>query len=380
MKVRLLNTSNPLWLEILEKLPHDVYQLPEYLYVEAQRTKAIPEAILITDEDNIFLLTYLLRKCDDIIANEVLLPESFDISSPYGYPGFLLNDAAAISTEFVSKAIVTLKQILKEKSVCSAFFRLHPILNENFINVFPSETFTLNGQTVSIDLTLSESELWAHTRKGHQSTINKCKRLGFTARVVSFQEYYDEFTAIYQETMNRVQANQSYYFDDNYFRGLLELGEKLQLCIVECEEQIICASLFFECCGIIQAHLGGTKNDFLKQSPFNLLLHHLRLWGKERGNKYLHIGGGIGGSTTDSLYTFKSGFSRQRHDFLTLRLITDEDKYLELVELRAKALDTNVEELLDTGFFPAYRSVGKNLITTNLQSIEKVVTEKILES
>jgi Acetyltransferase (GNAT) domain len=366
MKIQLLNTSNPLWLEILKKLPHDVYQLPEYLNLEAQRTKTIPEAILITDENNIFILNYLLRICNDITSNSEILPETFDVTSPYGYPGFLLNDAAATSPTFIAKAMVTLKEILKEKGVCSAFFRLHPILNNNYINAFPPNTFTPNGQTISIDLTLSESELWAHTRKGHQSTINKCKRLGFTARVVSFEDYYDEFTAIYEETMNRVQANKSYYFDDSYFQGLLQLGDKLHLCIVEFEGQIICASLFFECCGIIQAHLGGTKNDFLKQSPFNLLLHHVRLWGKERGNKYLHIGGGLGGSTTDSLYTFKSGFSRQRHDFLTMRLITDAEKYLHLVELKAKALNIQVEELLDTGFFPAYRSGSKTLITTKL--------------
>jgi Acetyltransferase (GNAT) domain len=360
MDVQIIDISNQLWLNTLELIPHDAYHLPHYFYLESQRTKTIPEACLISEEDKVFFVPYLLRKCDDITSNGSPIPEVFDVVSPYGYPGILINEAAANQPEFIDKAITNFKNILKNQGVCSAFFRLHPILNESLTKNDSMGIFTPNGQTVSIDLTLSESELWAHTRKGHQSTINKCKRLGFTARVVSFEDYYEEFTAIYQETMNRVQANQSYYFDDNYFRGLLELGDKLHLCIVEFEEQIICASLFFECCGIIQAHLGGTKNDFLKQSPFNLLLHYVRLWGKERGNKYLHIGGGLGGSTTDSLYTFKSGFSRQRHDFLTARLITDPEKYLHLVELRAKALDTQVEELLDSGFFPAYRSVSKN--------------------
>ncbi len=364
MEVKIIDTSNQLWMDILEIIRHDAYHLPQYFDLEARRTKTIPEACLICEGDNIFFAPYLLRKCDDIANSSQIL--EFDILSPYGYPGILVSEAATIATEFLDTAIATFKKLLQSKGVCSAFFRLHPILNESWVKNYSPDLFTPNGQTVSIDLTLSESELWAHTRKGHQSTINKCKRLGFTGRVVNFEEYYDEFTAIYQETMNRVQASQTYYFDDNYFRGLLELGEKLQLCIVEFEEQIICASLFFECCGIIQAHLGGTKNDFLKQSPFNLLLHHLRLWGKERGNKYLHIGGGIGGSTDDSLYTFKSGFSRQRHDFLTLRLITDEDKYLQLVELKAKTLGIPVEELLNNNFFPAYRTIPKNT-TSNLQ-------------
>jgi hypothetical protein len=358
MDISIIDTCSQLWLEILNKLRHDVYHLPEYFNLEASRTKTIPEACLIREDEKFFFAPYLLRKCNEFICNQLEISDIFDVISPYGYPGILVNEAAISNPYFLKRAIIYFKKELQEKGICSAFFRLHPIINENITTCLPGDIFTPNGQTVSIDLTLSEAELWAHTRKGHQSTINKCKRLGFTARVVDFADYYDEFIAIYEETMNRVQANESYYFNDTYFRGLLNLKEKLNLCIVEFEEQIICASLFFECCGILQAHLGGTKDDFIRQSPFNLLLHHMRLWGRERGNEYLHIGGGIGGSTEDSLFTFKSGFSRQRHDFLTLRLITDTGKYMRLVESRAKDLNTEVENLYQTDFFPAYRAIN----------------------
>jgi Acetyltransferase (GNAT) domain len=360
MDISIIDVSNQLWLETLSEIRHDVYHLPQYFSLEASRTKTIPEACLIREEEKVFFAPYLLRKCNESISDKIQIADVFDVVSPYGYPGILVNEAAISNPDFLEKAIIYLKKKLQEKGICSAFFRLHPIINENITAYLSEDIFTPNGQTVSIDLTLSESELWAHTRKGHQSTINKCKRLGFTARVVDFADYYDEFIAIYEETMNRVQANESYYFDDKYFRGLLDLKEKLHLCIVEFEEQMICASLFFESCGIIQAHLGGTKDDFIRQSPFNLLLHHMRLWGRERGNEYLHIGGGIGGSTEDSLFTFKSGFSRQRHDFLTLRLITDTEKYMHLVESRAKDLNTEAEELLKSNFFPAYRSSVKS--------------------
>ncbi len=354
--IKSIDLSSPLWIETLQKIRHDVYQLPEYLALEANRTKTMPEAILISEGEKIFFVPYLRRNCDEIKCDESRFPEIYDIFSPYGYPGILLSKSAINSPGFLELAIGNFKEVLKSKGICSAFLRLHPILNGNFGEIFPSNTFVSNGQTVSMDLTLSESQIWAHTRKGHQSTINKCKRLGFTARTVPFEEYYDEFTAIYKETMNRVHASESYYFDNDYFTSLFQLGEKLHLCIVEFEEQIICASLFFESCGIVQAHLGGTKNEFLSQSPFNLLLHHARLWAKERGNEYLHIGGGLGGSTEDSLFTFKSGFSRQKHNFLTLRLISDSEKYLHLVESRAKALNSDTNTILQSDFFPAYRS------------------------
>ena len=354
MKIAILDVNNSLWSETLSQLPNDVYHLPDYVALDARRTQTFPEAFLLQDEDKIFFAPYLLRSCSDIADSSD--GEIYDIISPYGYPGILMSEAAIDNPEFPDFALQQFRQTLQERGVCSAFLRLHPILSEKFAKVFQSDSLTENGKTVSMDLTLDEGQIWAKTRRGHQSTINKCIRLGLTVRTVSFAEYLDEFIDIYEETMNRVQAKDSYYFDRDYFEGLLKLGDKVHLGIVESEDKIVCACLFFESCGIVQAHLGGTRTEFLKQSPFNLLLHEMRLWAKARGNQYLHIGGGVGGQK-DNLYTFKSGFSKQRHEFFTLRSVVDSEGYNDLLQLRAKSLNKSVEELERSQFFPAYRAV-----------------------
>ena len=353
MNIKILQIDNPLWSKTLEKLDHDVYHLPEYVALDAERTKTIPEAFLIENEDCIFFVPYLLRSCEDV--DDVKQAEIYDVVSPYGYPGILICESGINKPEFVDFAFQKFNQTLKERHVCSAFLRLHPILGEKISNILQSNVQE-DGNTVSIDLTLDIDRIWAKTRKGHQSTINKCMRLGFSARTVSFAEYMDEFIAIYEETMDRVKAKDVYYFSREYFAELAKLKDKVHLGIIELDSEIICACLFFESCGIVQAHLGGTKTKFLKQSPFNLLLHHMRLWAKARGNKYLHIGGGVSGKK-DSLYTFKSGFSKQRHKFFTLRSIVDRNVYHELLESRAKILDKSIEEINASSFFPAYRAI-----------------------
>lgn len=352
MNIVTLDVNHPSWLAALKQLPHDVYHLPDYIAIDARRTKTLPEAFLLQENDKIFFAPYLLRSCADI--SESLGAKVYDIISPYGYPGILMSDAAANHPEFPDFALEQFRHALQARGVCSVFLRLHPILGENFAKAFQSNHLTANGQTVSIDLTLDEAQMWAKTRKGHQSTINKCTRLGFNARTVSFAKYIDKFVSIYEETMNRVKAIDSYYFNRDYFEGLLNLGKKVHLGVVELDGEIACACLFFESCGIVQAHLGGTRSEFLKQSPFNLLLHHMRLWAKARGNQYLHIGGGVGGKQ-DNLYTFKSGFSKQRHEFFTLRSVVDLAKYNQLLQFRANALHKSVEELQQSQFFPAYR-------------------------
>jgi hypothetical protein len=85
------------------------------------------------------------------------------------------------------------------------------------------------------------------------------------------------------------------------------------------------------------------------------MFDYVRFWAKERGNKVFHLGGGVG-SSKDSLYNFKAGFSKQRHPFLTLRLILDEEKYRYLGDCRAKYLKIQPEVLVKSNYFPAYRS------------------------
>jgi hypothetical protein len=355
MQTQLVELNNPSWQQIIKDLRHDFYHLPEYVYLESKRTNTIPEAILISEDNKQFFVPYLLRSCEDLFEGSQEIPEAYDISSPYGYPGFLFNEAAANSSEFINRAIDKLKSVLANKNVCSAFFRLHPILNLGLDKFLPDDICKLTGETVSINLELSEEEIWRQTRNDHRNKINWCKRAGMTAKMVSFQEYIHEFMVIYEETMSRVGAVESYYFDYEYFSELLQLDDKLHLCIVEWEEEIASAGLFTECCGIVQFHLSGTKNKFLKQAPSKLMLDFVRYWGKERGNKIFHLGGGLGGGK-DSLYEFKSGFSKQSQTFFTIRLITDEEKYNHLVQLRAKVLNTQAETIINSNFFPAYRS------------------------
>ena len=103
------------------------------------------------------------------------------------------------------------------------------------------------------------------------------------------------------------------------------------------------------------AHLGGTKSSFLSKSPFHLALFHAAEWAKARGNRYLHLGGGVGG-TDDRLLSFKRGFSPITFPFFTLRLITDPEKYRTLTALSASAVAVPLETRLQSAYFPAYRT------------------------
>lgn len=54
MNTQIIDLSNPLWLDTLKNLRHDIYHLTEYITLEAKKNQTIPEAILIVDGERIF--------------------------------------------------------------------------------------------------------------------------------------------------------------------------------------------------------------------------------------------------------------------------------------------------------------------------------------
>lgn len=357
MQVSVVKPSDLNWMAALSQLRHDIYQLPQYLQLEADRNHSLPEAIVVADGDSLMLIPYLLRRCNDIAPSLLLQTALFDVVSPYGYPGILLNESARQTPGFADRALAAFKENLYARGICSVFLRLHPVLNEQDIGLFSPGTFIQTGETVSVDLRVGN--LAAHTRETRRHQINKCKKLNMLAQVVPFTERLDLFVSLYQETMARVHATQEYCdFNTAYFQRMVKLmGDRLHLCVVDHDGESICASLYSEANGIVQRLFAGTRDRFTALSPSSLEIDYGRQWAKERGNQLMHLGGGIGGSRQDGVYLFKAGFSKLRHPFYTLRMIVDETKYHMLSSLRAEHLGRSVATLQGSEFFPVYRSV-----------------------
>jgi Acetyltransferase (GNAT) domain len=362
-----ISPSDPTWQECLNKIPHDFYHLPGYLELEANRINGIAEATIVKDGEDIFFLPYIIRNCDLIIGDPLAVNDdrSYDIISPYGYPGMLVDESGQ-NTQFITTALNAIYENWRQRNICSAFLRLHPLLN-NYIDRSisdrydsvdsnaPYERLNLRGEVVICDLTQSLAEIWSQIRSNHRTKINKLKRGGFTVKMGSIEKYFDVFIDIYTETMNRVNATQTYYFTRDYFdRFIQALGKGVNICVVETAGEVIAACLVTEFSGIIQYHLGGTRTTFLPQSPTTMMLHYLIEWGQQRHDRYLNLGGGLGGER-DSLYHFKAGFSDLTKTFSTMEVIIDRDLYDRLTTLRAESSGMALSQFEQTSFFPAYR-------------------------
>jgi lipid II:glycine glycyltransferase (peptidoglycan interpeptide bridge formation enzyme) len=99
----------------------------------------------------------------------------------------------------------------------------------------------------------------------------------------------------------------------------------------------------------MQYHISGTQNEMLKFSPMKLLFDSARVYANELGCTHCHLGGGYG-NENDSLFKFKTNFSKDLFEFKVWRKIVNLKTYNELVTMKFG------DKLPTSDYFPLYRS------------------------
>ena len=344
---RVVSPDDPRWQEFLDRAPHDVYHLPEYVRFSGRHEGAEPIAFCAEQGRDAVLVPLLVRT----LPQELEAPRDwFDATSPYGYPGPIAT--LGIGPDVLRCLLAAIRDLARERGIVSAFIRLNPFRSAPPTEFESVGTVVNHGPVVYVDLSKSPDDWWAETRDGHRYDIGRLRRLGYSVEMDDWSTY-PAFRAMYEATMARVSASQYYHFSDEYFDALrASMAQQLHLGIVRGPAGDIAASALFMRAGdIVSYHLSGTAEAHLRFAPSKLMLHVVRQWAKDHGARLLNLGGGFGGKA-GPLYQFKAGFSRSQADFHTLRIVCDTERYDDLTRARhqVRPIDTTTDE-----FFPSYR-------------------------
>ena len=339
-----IQPSDPRWNQALGAARHDVYDLPPYLTLCAVSEGAEATAFYAAEKGQYCLIPLLRRP---LPAHLGASGGWTDAISPYGYSGALF----AGETGWAERAVRAFGEACACRQILSVLVRLHPLLPAPEPALDAVGVRVTHGETVWVNLTLPEVELRANLRNDHRAGVRRLRRDGFSVRVDDWP-LYGRYVEIYRETMERLAAGPYYRFPEDYFSRLKEsLGAHLHLLSVLAPDGAVAAAgLFTEIQGTVQFHLSGTAESYRKQAPSKLMLESAILWAKARGNRILHLGGGLG-AREDSLFQFKAGFSRLRSRFQTWRMVGSAARYAEVV----RAVHPCGTE---DDFFPAYRKAA----------------------
>jgi len=340
------------WQEILDQvLTYDFYHLPGYHLLGKKQDQ--PVMIVYREGNMLAALPLILRNITNISGLEGC--QYKDATSVYGYPGPLFNRFGAQDCKFIHRFHQAITSFALEHNIVTVFSRLHPLL-ENHRGLQGIGTVTALSRTVSIDLSLETDNQFAQYRKSHRYEVRRARRDGMIAYHAQDWSAYDKFIHLYTQTMKRVNAAPQYFFDQDFFDNLkFVLKDHLHLFVAELDGNVCAASLFVRTGNIIQYHLSGSDENYSKWAPTKLIIDEARLWGKQAGAHYLHLGGGVG-SNNDSLFELKAGFSPAQHTFYIWQWKVQNKVYDELINARADWLEKNGKKLIGKDFFPLYRA------------------------
>jgi len=267
----------------------------------------------------------------------------FDLTSPYGYGGWIIEGAGNIDN-----LINEYTMWCKEHGIISEVTRFHPIL-QNQEKVRNEYNVMDLGKTISMSLD-SEELIWNNIHSKNRNVIRKAMKNNVVIKKDNSKECFDVFMNIYNQTMNRDNAENYYYFKEEFYDSIRnDLMDNVDVYYAEYDNKVIASSIILKANNRLSYHLSGSLREYGSLAATNLLLYEVALWGSKNGYKTFHLGGGLG-SKEDNLFAFKRAFNKNEdYQYSIGRRIFNQEIYDKLVSYRDKST-------LRDKFFPLYRA------------------------
>lgn len=315
------------WNMYLEYFPQkykDIYFTEEYVKLyEGDQKEA--ECFIYRDRQNVFLFPYIKRKI------KLLGDDYFDFETSYGYAGPLVNSE---NFQFASEAFRNFIFQAKENRMIAGFIRFHPLL-DNYKLLTDECRVVFNRYTIAMNLELKEDTIWSEQiHSKHRNSIKLAQRQGLSYSADEELRHLDIFRELYISKMNKLRAEEFYFFDDNFFNRIKKnLGKNTFLGLVSFNEKVVAAALFFKYGNYGHYHLSASSEDYTKFGSNNFLIYNTALYLKQHKAGLLHLGGGNSSSLDDNLYRFKARFSKDRYSFYTGGVVLDQHLYKEICSI-----------------------------------------------
>lgn len=310
------------YLPLFKSSQKDAYYTEEYVKLyENENEKALCYVFRVGDQ--CFLFPFLRR------AFQHKGETYYDFETAYGYGGPIYNTN---DEDFINQAWNSFMEFAKDNYYVCGFVRFHPLLN-NTIGFDSCGKLFLDRKTIAIDLSQGVDSAWMneiHTK--NRNVIKKGEKNGLNFIVDNGFQYLPEFIQLYNSTMDKLSAEDFYYFQDSYYDNLKTNLKDSFLGMVELEGRFIAGAIFFYSNPYGHYHLAGSDRSALNLSPNNFLLWCAAKELANRGVKLFHLGGGTDGNVENSLYQYKRKFSKSEYQFTFGKMMFDQNVYDSLVD------------------------------------------------
>lgn len=322
----------------------DVQYLFHYNYAFYVESHDCPYLFFYNYKHTRAIYVFILRDLYDIDAYKTHLSkgEYFDIISPYGYGGFLLDGDDYIDV------FKTFEEYCKLNNIISSTTRLNLLGSKEQFNYWPKFS-PFNNVVRSLDLHSDQliKDFNYNFRKNLKSSLNKNLRLV----IDTDKNSYMDFIKIYNATMDRTKAQKNYYFSSEFFETLNQMTDNVVYFNVYFEDKLISSELILYGSKYCYSFLGGTDRNYFNLHPNHFLKYQVMLWAKSIGLSFYILGGGLG---EDGIYSYKKDMAPNGIvPFYISSKIMDKEKYNFLLHLASQIRSHEAK----VNFFPEYRDL-----------------------
>ncbi|ASU34759.1 GNAT family N-acetyltransferase [Mucilaginibacter xinganensis] len=299
-------------------------------------------------------LLFIYEEGTDFIALPLVkrqIPGStfYDLTCVYGFSGPISNKKMEdLGDTMIENFKAAFLDFVEAGKYVSVFSRMHPFYKQQILLETLGGVHE-NGLTVVLDLSINIEEQRKRYRQSTMDAVKHAWKKGFKVREEKGPAAVATFIEIYNETMSRVGASDSYLFSETYINQLINTEEyHAKILMVYDGDTVISSTIIIFTNGIIQAHLVGTRTKYLCHSPTKFLVDEITIIGRALGMRYYNLGGGVG-FKDDTIFKWKTSFTDYVLPYKSWRFIANPSVYQQL--LHEKGIDENS----DVDFFPLYR-------------------------
>lgn len=353
------------WDEIVKSFRnYDVFYLSDYVKAFKNDSYLFYYNDGITKAINVFDKKDIAK--DKKMIGKIPQNTYFDISTPYGYGGFItekIKDAKDIKNvndikeaENIENTKNTSIEMINNKfqeycinnNIISEFVRFS-LFNEYRDNYYGEvvETKPNIVRKINTNPTDMLKEFEHKVRKNlKRASLNNLK-----IDIDKEAKTLDNFLEIYYSTMDRNNAKKEYYFSKDFFDKICSMKDNAAIFNVIYENKIISTELVIYSSKNCYSFLGGTLSDYFILRPNDFLKYEIIKWAYENKIENFILGGGYTNQLDDGILKYKRSFAPKdgiKHFYIGKKIF-NEKVYNELVKLRKG-------DVLDEKYFPIYRS------------------------
>ena len=143
-------------------------------------------------------------------------------------------------------------------------------------------------------------------------------------------ETLSKFKEIYNSTMKNLNASNYYYFNENYYKELINLNENIFVANIKNNETLIASCLIFKYKNFLHYHIGGSLVEYRNLRPNNFLHCNVIKYGIENNYNTYILGGGL--KDDDSLYNFKNKIANVSFEYVIYKNILNNEIYNRIIK------------------------------------------------